>query len=324
MAHTYPKLIFGAAAVAQFSPDELETILDVLNEHNVHDLDTANIYPQSEITLGKAGAPKKFTIHTKAPGFTPGSLARESLLDGIDKSLEELGVKSVETYFLHSPDPSTPLDETLFTISEIHSAGKFKHFGLSNFLAADVQKIYDIQLANGAVLPTVYQGNYNAVARHIEDDLFPLLRKLKIAFYAYSPIAGGFLVKTSDALRSGNVEGRFAKNSPIGSIYTSLYLKESLYKALDEWQVIAKDAGISKVSLAYRWVAYHSALKPSLGDAIILGASKVAQLQESLKAIEDGPLDAKTAKRVDALWDQVKDEAPIDNYNSFAAATPLK
>lgn len=157
------------------------------------------------------------------------------------------------------------------------------------------------------------------MSRHIESDLFPLLRKLGIAFYAYSPIAGGFLVKNSAQLRVKDDAGRFGANAQTGEMYTSLYGKESLYKALDEWGVIAKDAGISKAALAYRWIAFHSSLEGAKGDAVIVGASRVEQLEETLCAIEAGPLDGKVAERASALWETVVHEAPLDNYNSFVA-----
>jgi len=70
--------------------------------------------------------------------------------------------------------------------------------------------------------------------------------------------------------------------------------------------------------LAYRWIAYHSALDSEHGDTIILGASKVSQLEESLTAIlEKGPLSEEFAKRVDSIWKDVQHEAPLDNYHSF-------
>lgn len=299
--------------------------------------------PKSEESLGNLGAPKRFTISTKAPGFAPGRLSKQSVLDGIDKSLSDLGVSSVRTpidyhkiyniqttnptqvdiYYLHSPDTATPLEETLSAIQEIYAAGKIKRFGLSNFRPDDVQKIYDIQKAAKSVLPSVFQGNYNAVSRHIERDLFPLLRKLQMSFYAYSPIAGGFLVKNSAQLRVKDDAGRFGENARTGEMYIELYGKESLYQALDEWGTIAKDAGISKAALAYRWIAFHSALKAGNGDAIIVGASKVAQLEESLSAVEDGPLEKDIAERTNAIWAKVEDEAPLDNYHSFAAENKI-
>ena len=157
------------------------------------------------------------------------------------------------------------------------------------------------------------------MSRHIEGDLFPLLHKLDISFYAYSPIAGGFLVKESSQLRTNDVEGRFSGETFLGDMYNSLYGKESMYQALDEWGTIALDAGISKAALAYRWIAFHSALKAVNGDGIIIGASKASQLEETLKAIEAGPLDAKIAERANAIWEKVKDDAPRDNWHDYLA-----
>lgn len=113
-------------------------------------------------------------------------------------------------------------------------------------------------------------------------------------------------------------EGRFGPKARTGELYTSMYGKESLYKALDTWGEIAKDAGISKAALAYRWIAFHSALKKENGDAIIVGASKVTQLEETLSAIEAGPLDEKTAERASGIWKTVEHDAPLDNYHSSA------
>ena len=88
---------------------------------------------------------------------------------------------------------------------------------MSNYKVEDVQKVYDICKEKGYPLPEVYQGNYSAVARKQEEVLFPTLRKLGISFYAYSPIAGGFLVKTKQQVLDG--AGRFDTSTPIGQMY---------------------------------------------------------------------------------------------------------
>lgn len=165
----------------------------------------------------------------------------------------------------------------------------------------------------------MYQGNYNAVARHSETILFPLLRKLNISFAAYSPIAGGFLTKSSADLRAKNPSGRFVPQTMLGDMYATLYGKESLLQALDEWDVIAADAGISKVALAYRWVVWHSALDGAKGDGVVIGARGAQQLQETLGVIEQGPLREGIAERASAIWEKVKDEVPRDNFNDYLA-----
>lgn len=204
------------------------------------------------------------------------------------------------------------MDETLSAINDIYKSGFFKRFGLSNYLAEDVQKVYDHCKAKGYVLPTAYQGNYNAVARKQETLLFPTLRKLGIAFYAYSPLAGGFLTKSVEQIKEG--AGRFNTKSDPG-MYTDMYSRPSLLEALAEWQAIAKEEGCTAADLAYRWVKYNSPLKPEQGDAIIIGASSKEQLKETLGSINSGPLSDKAVEKIDEMWKKVEKDAPLDNYH---------
>ena len=120
------------------------------------------------------------------------------------------------------------------------------------------------------MLPTVFQGNYNPVARHYDTTLFPLLRELNIAFYAYSPLAGGFLVKDPSILRAGSGQGRWDAKTPLGKVYNDIYTKPSLLEALSEWEAIANEARVSKAVLAYRWVMYNSKLSAECGDGIVV------------------------------------------------------
>ncbi|KAI9825299.1 MAG: hypothetical protein M1832_001333 [Thelocarpon impressellum] len=311
----YPiKVLFGTAPAARWPAEVAQEYLTVLQSGGVKDLDTASLYAESEKTLGALGAPKRFTIHTKAPGFYPGTLGKASVLAGAAKSLAELGVDSVETYFLHSPDPTTPVEETLEAIQELYLAGRFKRFGLSNFKAEDVRKIHGLAASRGYVLPSVYQGNYNPVGRHCETALFPLLRELKISFYAYSPLAGGFLVKSAEAVSAAD-SGRWDAKTQLGGLYQRLYNKPSLLVALAEWDAISRESGVAKAALAYRWVAHHSALEGAFGDGLIVGASRPAQLEETLASLAAGPLEAGVVARIDRVWEGVKDEAPLDNFN---------
>ena len=154
------------------------------------------------------------------------------------------------------------------------------------------------------------------IGADFDTSLLPLLRELGISFYAYSPLAGGFLVKSADTLRNGGGQGRWNPDDRLGRLYHGWYNKPSLLDAISEWESIATDAGCSKSALAYRWVVYNSHLKPEHGDGIIVGASRPQQLEETLQSIKDGPLDTDIAQRVDRIWGLVKNEAPIDNYQS--------
>lgn len=307
------KILFGTAAFGVLPAATNQEFLDVLIRNNVVDLDTAHIYEGSEEALGEYDAPSKFVIHTKTPGFRPGCLSRDSILNAAEKTFDALKTESVETYFLHSPDKETSIEETADAVQELYKTGRFKRFGLSNFDAADVRKIYDYASSKGYVLPSVFQGNFNPVSRHYEKTLFPLLRELNISFYAYSPIAGGFLTKSAETL--GSSTARWDPSQFLGELYHKIYNRPTLMKALSEWQSIAEEAGISRAALAYRWVTFNSILSPEHGDGIIIGASNPKQLEQTLDALAQGPLDSSIAKKIDHVWETVKDEAPIDNYH---------
>lgn len=224
------------------------------------------------------------------------------------------------------------------TVQELYKAGKFKHvsplsyhkfylqansyeilqFGISNFTAKEIQEVYDYTSSRGYVLPTVYQGNYNPMCRHLEDDVFPVLRKLKISFSVYSPLAGGFLTKTPEAFQGDDsvlAGGRFDKTQGVGQVYNGLYNKQPLVESLAEWNAIAEKAGISNAALAFRWLGYHSALRESKGDTIVLGASRPSQLREGLECLRAGPLDEEIVKQIQGFWEKVKEHSPVDNFH---------
>ena len=167
----------------------------------------------------------------------------------------------------------------------------------------------------GYPLPTVYQGPYHPLARHQETDLFPTLRKLGMSFYAYSPSAGGFLGKTVAQVEEA------VRNAPAGPGFRPLRMRlagsPAHIAALGKWEAIAEREGTDRAELAYRWAAYHSAMKRDLGDALIIGASSLEQIEETLSAVEKGPLSETAVKEIDEFWASVKDEI-------LAAAPPRR
>lgn len=109
----------------------------------------------------------------------------------IDDSFKALGTSKVDLYYLHAPDREVPLEETLAAINEHYKSGKFERFGISNYKAEEVEEIVKISKEKGYVLPTVYQGLYNSIARAPEKPLIPVLRKHGISYYCYNPLGGG-------------------------------------------------------------------------------------------------------------------------------------
>lgn len=229
--------------------------------------------------------------------------------------LSDNGIQ-VDVYYIHAPDRRVPWKDTLSGLNELHQQGAFKRLGISNFLGHEVEEIVGVAKENNFVVPSVYQGNYSAVARRAEEEIFPTLRKHNIAFYAYSPIAGGFLSKSKAALT--DTEGRFGKDNMLAKVYNGMYNRPSFVDALDVWEQIAKDEGVPRAELAYRWVVYHSKLQGDLGDAVIVGARNGQQLRETVEAIKNGPLSDGAVKRIDGVWESVKADAPLDNFEMLS------
>jgi aflatoxin B1 aldehyde reductase len=177
--------------MARFNtPDEVNAFIDAWYDRGYRQIDTARNYSphapgSSEPRLGAVAAGKRFIIDTKVKSGQPGDHSREKIENEINTSLAALKVPQINIEYLHVPDRTTPFEETVEAIDKAYREGKFKHFGLSNFTAAEVGQIVEISERRGFIKPSVYQGQYNPIVRGGEKDLFPILRKHGIAFYAW-------------------------------------------------------------------------------------------------------------------------------------------
>jgi len=308
---------FGNEGTKFESISDVKKALDILKSAGVTNLDSAQLYGNSEKALGEAHAGADgFTIDTKwKGGFDPTNKpTKDHIISTAKESLERLQIKRVDIFYIHAPAHETPLEDTLAGVNQAYKSGAFTRFGLSNYKAGDVRKVYETCQANGYVLPTAYQGNYSPVARLQDELLFPTLRELGIAFYAYSPLAGGFLTKTKEDIE--NRKGRFDTSTMLGEMYSGMYAAKGSYMAaLEEWAEAAEKQGCSKAELAYRWVAFNSPLKEEYGDAIIVGASSLQQLEQTVNGVKNGPLKEEVCGLIDKIWEKIKHEAPLDNYH---------
>jgi len=320
-------LVFGTTSVhsaGSFSTNEaITSLFHTLLEHCINTIDTAQIYGggNSEVVLGEAGvADLGFTLDTKAPGvFVPGSLEPATIESNLRASLAKLKVKKLDVYYIHGPDPKYPIAQTLGVLDRLHREGLFARLGLSNFSVEEVREACDVAAEKGLVAPTVFQGNYSAIARRAEDELIPLLRERGIAFYSYSPLAGGFLAKRNkEELFGAETGGRFAKGGKRSlGMYQELYsARPKLVNALETWSRITEQEGCEcPAELGYRWVAWNSAQKAGLGDKIVIGASRLEHVPQVVGWVKKGPLSEAAVKAIDAMWEEVRDEAPMDNLH---------
>ncbi|KAI3323570.1 Aldo/keto reductase [Xylariaceae sp. AK1471] len=294
--------------IAHFDDKEdVRAILDAFHGRGYKHLDTAHGYLGSEERLGQVEAASHFTIDTKVRSGNPGDHEPSKIDLSIEESLSRLKTSTVETLYLHMPDRQTPFEVTAKAMNIAFQQGKFKKFGLSNFSAAEAQKMIEICEREGYVKPSVYQGHYNAIVRGGEKELFPLLRQHNIAFFAYSPAAGGLFTGNAG---TSTTSARWSEDSAGGKLYKSLYGQPPVQAAVAIVRDAAQKHGISGHAAAVRWTAFHSILDGQYGDAVIFAASKMEQLHNTLDALEAGPLPSELAEAIAAVYATVEGSEP--------------
>jgi aflatoxin B1 aldehyde reductase len=297
---------------------EAANILDVFQKHGHNEIDTAIIYGKgsSEQVLGQMQWQERGIImDTK---FAPNTVLEEGvqtthrpehLREALKRSLASLKTDTIDMWYLHAPDRSTPYEVTLREVNNLHKKGYFRRFGISNYAAWEVAQIVEICDRNGWIKPTAYQGVYNAFHRLVELELFPCLRKYGMSFYEFNPLGGGFLTdrytREVDA-KDIEVGSRFDPNRKQGQNYRSRYWNDAYFDALDILRAAIKKHGISEAEAALRWVENHSLLSRKFDDAVIIGASSANQLEDNLQNLEKGPLPEDVLKALDDGWARVK------------------
>ncbi|KAM9444084.1 aflatoxin B1 aldehyde reductase member 3 [Clarias gariepinus] len=308
-------MAFGGRADADTSAKMVKAFL----ERGHDELDTAFMYTDghAETVIGAMHLPQTVRIATKANPWEGKTLKPESVRSQLETSLQRLHAQSVDIFYLHAPDHENPVQDTLRACNQLHKEGKFKELGLSNYASWEVAEICCICKHNSWIVPTVYQGMYNATTRQVETELLPCLRYFGIRFYAYNPLAGGLLTgkyhyEDKDGAQPA---GRFFGNT-WAAAYRDRYWKDSHFRAIDGVLKALDEAyGPDKPTLtsaAIRWMYHHSQLKGELGDAMIIGMSTMEQLHENLEAAEGGPLKQEVVDAFKRGWDLVSHECP--NY----------
>ena len=287
-------------------------IVDRAIEAGVNFFDTANVYNNglSETILGKAlkGRRDKVVLASKVRGKMgegpeESGLSRAAILRAFDHSLRRLQTDYLDIYYLHQPDYSVRIEETLETIDQLVRAGKVRYPGSSNYSGWQVCQMLCIAKQNGYRPATITQPMYNLLARGIEQEYLPMAKEFGVATVVYNPLAGGLL--TGKQKRDLPLPGtRFDNNQ----LYLGRYWHQIYFDAVDELLQIARAAGRSPVSLALNWLLHHTPV-----DCVILGASRLEQLEENLKAMEQGPLPTDAVAACDRVWANLRGVTP--QYN---------
>ncbi|KAG2368650.1 NADP-dependent oxidoreductase domain-containing protein [Suillus spraguei] len=314
-------LIFGAGSFGFPGPrsngarihsvEQARETIGAYVRHGYATIDTARLYGggTSEEFIGQLDLAERCYIDTKVLSSKPGDLSPKNLRASLMESLKALRLQKVHIFYLHVPDRSVPIADTLQAINDLYNEGHFEQFGLSNYNSWEVAEIMGIVIQNNWVRPTVYQGEYNAVNRNVEVELIPCLRYFGIKFYAYGPLAGGLLVgKILDEDDLKNAKG--GRWDPSVSHLAPLLHEQygPLLPILRELKELLNVHNVCMAEVAQRWLQHHSALQP--GDAVILGAASPQQMEDNIVQCEGGPLTDEIVKLLEEAWKKAKPVAP--------------
>ena len=304
-------LILGTMTFGEsvFSP-EVEKFIRTFLDAGYNELDTAYVYNEGncERMLGEVlpVLNRPFRIATKVNPRISGKLDGEAAYKQLNESLDRMNLESVDTVFLHFPDPATPVISVLEAMADLHNQGKFTELGLSNFPAWMVTDVWYICDQHGWVKPTVFEGIYNPLTRKAETELNDCLNHFGMRFYAYNPMCGGLLTGRYGAYEDEPTDGRFTHRPN----YQKRYWKKSFFDAVEIIKSAAEKHGFTSIEATYRWLAYHSMLNGDRGDAILIGASKLSHLQQNIETLKAGPLPEDVIEAFEQAWNITKGDSP--------------
>ncbi|MDZ7374307.1 MAG: L-glyceraldehyde 3-phosphate reductase [candidate division KSB1 bacterium] len=227
-----------------------------------------------------AGYRDELIISTKAGYYMwPGPYgewgSRKYLLASLDQSLRRLGLEYVDIFYSHRYDPETPLEETMGALAQAVRQGKALYVGISNYGVEQTRQAAAILRDLGTPC-LIHQPRYNLFDRWVEDGLLDTLRELGIGCIAFSPLAQGLL--TDRYLHGIPPDARAAK--PHGFLRPEQITEDKLAKvrALNR---IAQARGQSLAQMAIAWL-----LRRPEVTSVLIGASKVSQLEQNVAALE--------------------------------------
>ena len=263
-------------------------------EAGINFFDTADVYAygESEIILGQAlkdagVARDRVIVATKARGSMSEDaakgtgdvnnvgLSRQHIFSSIEHSLRRLNTDYIDLYQVHGWDLLTPVEETLRALDDLVRQGKVRYLGCSNWSARHLMKALVLSEQKNWAGFVSLQAYYSLVGRDLEHELLPLCREEGVGVLPWSPLSGGFL------------SGKYRRDNPNpeGARRTNFHFpaidEARGFDAVEALVEIARQKGATVAQVALAWLL----AQPGVAS-IIIGANKMTQLEDNLKAAE--------------------------------------
>jgi len=276
-------------------------------DRGVNFFDNAEVYAsgKSEEIMGEAlkklAWPRlKYIVSTKFFwGITEGpnekaTLNRKYLMNAIDASLARLKLDYVDLVYCHRPDPATPIEETVWAMHDMIDRGKALYWGTSEWSAAEIVAAWQVAERHHLRKPVMEQPEYNLFHRaRVEREYARLYEDIGLGLTTWSPLASGLLTGKYRAGIPPDSRGALPRMKFLVDDLTDKKKNEAVVKL----ESVAKDLGCSVAQLAIAWCARN----PNV-STVITGASKVAQVEENLRAADFiAKLAPEVMARIDAI-----------------------
>ena len=308
------RIVFGAMTFgSQVQEPEARQMVARAREAGVTMFDTSNNYNGglSEEILGRAIAPFRDEIQlTTKVGSTVDQddeqqtgLSKQAIIRSLEGSLRRLGTDYIDVYYFHRPDYTAPIEESLEAVNEFVRSGKVRYVAQSNFAAWQIAQALGLAAQNEWPELRIAQQQYNLVSRRVEDEYEDAAAELGLSTIVYNPLAGGLLTGKHRFDQLPDSNSRFAKPT-----YRDRYWNRDTFEAVETLDGIAANAGMSLIELSLRWLLHRP-----LTTCLLLGASRLEQLEQNLGAVTGEVPDEATMAHCDEVWEGLRGSAP--KYN---------
>jgi aryl-alcohol dehydrogenase-like predicted oxidoreductase len=248
-------------------------------------IDTADAYGNrggSERLLGETLGSRrkdvvlatKFGLPMDEAGRLKGA-SRAYVMTAVEESLKRLKTEWIDLYYLHRPDPATPIEETLRALEDLVRQGKVRFTGCSNLSGPQLADSIEVARAQELEPFAAAQDEYNLLSRGIESDLLPVIERHGMALVPYFPLASGLLT------------GKYRKGQPMPpgtrlseQRFSARFMGEKNIAVVEQLAVFCAERGRTMLQLAFGWL-----LSRSCVASIIAGATSPEQVQQNAEAL---------------------------------------
>ncbi len=241
-------------------------------------------------------------ISTKAgyrmwPGPYGEWLSKKYLVASLDQSLTRMGLDYVDIFYAHRPDPDTPLEETMAALDLIVRQGKALYVGVSSFSGVHFEQAVQVTQRMGLAPITIHQPRYNLLDRRCEHDLFDHTERNGVGVITFSPLAQGLL---SDKYLGSTLPGDSRAAEWWGKAQNEEVIDAKTLDKLQRLNKIAQERGQTLAQMALAWI-----LRLPAVTSVLIGASKVEQIEENVAALNNLDFSQEELQAIDEIIPRV-------------------